>query len=317
MNKYLITGGNGFIGSNLALYIRNECPDAKIITVGYGEPLRPLGNCEDIVCDVGNTKEYERHLDEDTSVIHLAWRGFPNIKKNNIHVFDGIHSNVAVSCRLFEAAISRKCKSIVFLSSGGGIYGKPLTIPIKETHPTTPLSYYGVEKLAVENYLRLMACSSSTNAVILRPANPYGRFQKPFTGQGVIATFLASALMNRPVEVWGDGNAVRDYFYIHDLSSAIIKSVSSDRKYIVANIGSGTGTSINEIIRTIEKVTGAPLSVRYAEATSAETGANILDCTASKNLFGWKAEYSLEDGIKEMMSAWNAATGQFDGRWES
>ena len=312
MNKYLITGGSGFIGTNLVTYIKQYDPSAKIIVVSYADPIYPVENCKYIVCSVSNTEKYERYIDGNTTVVHLAWSGFPNIKIKN--AFEGIENNIVNSCRLFETAINHNSRCIVFLSSGGGIYGKPMTVPIRESHPTTPLSYYGVEKLAVENYLRLMTSSSATKAVILRPSNPYGKYQRPFTGQGVISTFLASALTDRPVEVWGDGSAIRDYYYIDDLSSAIVLATESDEKCIVANVGSGTGSSINDIIGAIEKVTNRQLSVNYVEVTSAETGANILDCTVAKEVFRWNAKYSLEDGIRKMLTTWNPQSEQFDVR---
>lgn len=312
MNKYFITGGSGFIGTNLIDYIRTSDSDAEITTIAFEKPVYQVENCKYIVGSIEHIEKYERYLDGNTTVIHLAWWGFPNMNIKN--ALEGINNNIINSCRLFETAIMCNCKNIIFLSSGGGIYGKPLSVPISETHATNPLSYYGVEKLAAENYLRIMTSQSSTKAVILRPSNPYGRFQRPFTGQGVVATFLASALLNRPIEVWGDGNAVRDYYYIDDLSAAIVRASSVDAHSIVANIGSGVGTSINDIIATIEKVTERKMSVNYKDATSAEMGANILDCSVAQDSFGWSVKYSLEEGIKKMLTSWNPKTEQFDKR---
>ena len=229
MKKYLITGGSGFIGTNLINYISQNDPSSKIIAVSYSQPIYLVDKCKYILCSVANFEEYEHYIDENTIVVHLAWSGFPNKKVYNI--YDEMDNNIISSCKLFETAINHNCRSIVFLSSGGGIYGKPLTVPIQETHPTTPLSYYGIEKLTVENYLRLMTSQSSTEAVILRASNPYGRFQRPFAGQGVIATFLASALLDKPVEVWGDGSAVRDYYYVDDLNIGSICIEDIDQEF--------------------------------------------------------------------------------------
>ena len=314
MNRYLITGGCGFIGTNLINFIRSTQTSAEIVVIALEEPFYRVEGCRYIVCDVSDVGKYERYIDGNTIVVHLAWSGFPNIRIAT--ALEGIDHNIIGSCRLFETAVNHNCQSIVFLSSGGAVYGKTLAVPITEQHPNVPLSYYGVEKLAVENYLRLMTSGSSTKSVILRPSNPYGRYQRPFAGQGVIATFLASALLGKSVDVWGDGSAIRDYLYIDDLSDAILKASASRDASVIANIGSGTGSSINEIIELIGNVTGKKLTVNYLEQTSAETGANIMDCTVAAETFGWAGRCSLEDGIRRMLLTWNEQTERFDRKAE-
>lgn len=310
MKRYLITGGSGFIGTNLLNYIKANEPKAEVVVITVFVPDFPIGDCKYIVSSIEEIEKYEKFLDEDTSVIHLAWNGFPNNKMSN--VVDGIHNNIVGSCMLFKVAIEHRCRSIVFLSTGGGIYGKPETIPITEKHPTVPLSYYGIEKLAVENYLRQMTRNTETKATVLRVANPYGKYQRPFIGQGVISTFLASILTDRPVQVWGDGSAVRDYLFIDDLSDAILLATHADDDFTIANIGSEIGTSINDIIYAVERVTEKKLLVQYVAATNAETGANILDCSLAHEKLHWKAKYSIDEGIKKMYLSWNPLSEKFD-----
>lgn len=312
MKRYLITGGGGFIGTNLLNYIKANEPKAEVVVITVSEPDFPIGDCRYIVGSIEEKEKYEQYLDEDTSVLHLAWNGFPNNKTSDI--IAGVHNNIVGACILFKVAIEHRCRSIVFLSTGGGIYGKPETIPITEKHPTVPLSYYGIEKLAVENYLRQMTRGTETKATVLRVANPYGKYQRPFIGQGVISTFLASILTDRSVQVWGDGSAVRDYLFIDDLSDAILLAAHADYNFAIANIGSEIGTSINDIIYAVEQVTGKKLLVQYVDATNAETGANILDCSFAHEKLHWKAKYSLDEGMKMMLSSWNPLSEKFDKR---
>ena len=130
------------------------------------------------------------------------------------------------SLALFDICRNSGVKRIVFVSSGGTIYGPSAQIPISETAPTDPITAYGVGKLAIEKYLALYEHLFGLDYRILRVANPFGPFQIPLKNQGVIAALISRALKNEPIEIWGDGSVVRDYIYVDDVVAALEKRYS-------------------------------------------------------------------------------------------
>nr|WP_323690107.1 NAD-dependent epimerase/dehydratase family protein [Rhizobium sp. AN95] len=189
-------------------------------------------------------------------------------------------------------------KRIVFISSGGTVYGVPKTIPISEEHSTYPTSSYGITKLAIEKYLDLYRSLHGLEYVTLRLANPYGVGQRLDAQQGAIAVFLARALRGEEISIWGDGSVIRDYIYVDDAIDAMVRSVDVNiQGGCVVNIGAGVGYSINEILSAIEKVTGRRTNKKYVEGRTYDVPANVLDISAAARLLGWTPKISLEEGL--------------------
>ena len=154
-------------------------------------------------------------------------------------------------------------RRIVFLSSGGTVYGNPDTAPVTEIHPLRPICSYGVVKVAIENYLFMYHDLYGIEPVVLRPSNPIGPRQGHFGIQGVVPTFLRRLLDGELIEVWGDGSVVRDYLDITDLAALCLRAGTSE-VIGVFNAGSGIGTSVNDILAIIESVTGRHPEVTYS-----------------------------------------------------
>ncbi len=189
-------------------------------------------------------------------------------------------------------------KRIVFISSGGTVYGVPKTIPISEEHSTYPTSSYGITKLAIEKYLDLYRSLHGLEYVTLRLANPYGVGQRLDAQQGAIAVFLARALRGEEISIWGDGSVIRDYIYVDDAIDAMVRSADVNiQGGCVVNIGAGVGYSINEILSAIEKVTGRRTNKKYVEGRTYDVPANVLDISAAARLLGWTPKISLEEGL--------------------
>ena len=206
--------------------------------------------------------------------------------------------NTVASVRLFERCQQAGVKKIVYVSSGGTVYGVPKTLPIGETDATDPISAYGINKLMVEKYLQLYAHGGGAQALSLRVANPFGEFQSPFRRQGLIAALIETIRSGRPVEIWGDGRIVRDYLYAGDLAEALVAASLYDGPAQVLNIGSGIGRSVLEVLDSVCEALGQrPVAVIHQPARAADVPANVLDIAAAGRELGWAPRTGWMDGL--------------------
>ena len=163
---------------------------------------------------------------------------------------------------LLEALKRRGGGVLIFISSGGTIYGKLRQIPVGEDHPLEPITPYGISKLAAEKYLQYYRLMHNVDTRVVRLANPYGAGQNLNKPQGAVSTFIDYALANKLIEIWGDGQVCRDFIYITDVISAMIKIMNLIADVTapmpVYNIGSGTKHSLNDVIAFIEEAIRKP-----------------------------------------------------------
>lgn len=303
--RIIIVGGSGFIGKNLSIEFAKL--GNEVIIFDKSEPQfygKNNGICiKYIKGDLTKYDSLENVLTKDDIVIHLISTSFPN--NSNINIYNDAKGNILPSLVLLETCVKREVKKVIFASSGGAIYGKKDSIPISEREETNPISSYGIHKLITEKYMGLINSLYGISCVSLRIANPYGIGQHPFMGQGIISTALASAILERKFQIWGSGNAIRDYIYISDVVNAFVKVSQYDGKYSIFNIGSEIGLSINELIEIVEDVVGKKIIKEYVSQTTAEVGRNVLDCTRAKEQLGWQPKVKIQDGIRKMYSEWN------------
>ena len=212
-------------------------------------------------------------------------------------VSKGIEDNVVVTSKLLDACVKNKVKKVVFVSSGGTVYGIGNDIPYKEDSMTNPISAYGLQKLSIEKMLYLYRYTYGPDYAIIRLANPYGPFQNPNGVQGVVTTFTYNAVKNMELCVYGDGKVVRDYIYIDDAIEAIKKIALYDGEHKIFNVGSGIGTSINDVIGIIRNVLNEDVQVRYISGRKADVPISILDISRFKDTFGELVHTNLYDGI--------------------
>ncbi|MEE3486659.1 MAG: NAD-dependent epimerase/dehydratase family protein [Bulleidia sp.] len=181
----------------------------------------------------------------------------------------------------------------VYFSSGGTVYGSSLR-PINETHMLHPMTLYARSKAAVEETIQ----ESGINYLILRLSNPYGGYQVSGKKQGVIPILLRKAYQEEPFSMWIDGGSVRDYFYISDLAKAISLLIQKDIQEEIVNIGSGHGTSLDEVIAMVEKVSGKKLTIHHESADVPVVESIVLDISKLKQLTGYEPSVSMEEGIR-------------------
>jgi len=294
----LVLGGGGFIGSHLVSALLLQGRRVRVLERPYRKhtklvPQHP--NLEWLEGNFGNTEDVRRALYDVDAVFHLVSTTQPQ-SSNDDPTFD-IQSNLLATVGLLEQMRFLKNVPLIFISSGGTVYGKPQQIAISEKHPTEPQCSYGIVKLTIEKYLALYHLLYGINYRVLRFSNPYGPGQEENRTQGVIGTFLSRILQGLPIEVWGDGSVVRDYVYIRDAIAAFLLVERYQGKERIFNIGSGSGYSVLEIISAIERVTGKKADVHFSGKREFDVPVSILNIQRARKELNWQPHTMLEDGL--------------------
>ncbi len=296
MKKILVTGGAGFIGSNLVdslIALGHELVVVDNLSSGKKSYLNPSAKFYKIdICSNKLSKVFAK--EKFDYVYHLAAqidvrRSVANpAYDNKINVLGGL--NVLECCRKFKVA------KIIFASTGGAIYGEGEEIPSTEYTPTYPLSPYGINKLALEKYLNFYYQVYGLNYTILRFANVYGPRQFKGGEAGVIAIFVDNAIAKKPSVMYGDGSQTRDFVFVLDVVSALIKAKSIDCRGEI-NISYGKETSLLSVIDKIELALGEKIKIDIAEAKLGEQKRSCLSRTRAQAVLDWEPSYDLETGI--------------------
>jgi UDP-glucose 4-epimerase len=301
-NKCLVLGANGFVGRCLTAQLANIF--TEVITLSLDISPDIVGdNITNIVGDFFNEKVLENAIDDCDVVIHLITTMSP--VTSNIEPIRDIEQNLIGSVKLLEICKTKQVKKIIFLSSGGTVYGDLSSVErADELHATKPSCSYGIVKLAFENYLDLYKAKYGIEYVVLRVSNPYGPPQRCRNSQGVIASFIEKSLNDERLEIWGDGTAVRDYIYIDDLVNAIIASVQYDGDATIFNIGSGRGDSLNDIINNIQDLTNKKLNIAYNRDSDAGVTRSVLDNSLAIKELNWVPKTTLKEGLNKTITYW-------------
>lgn len=293
VERVLLLGGGGFMGRTLGVRLRDRGVEVHVVTRGIQLDM-PHG----IVTHAGgmeNSALLHTLLPRMDSVVHLASATTPGLSRGTPSLEAGL--NLGPTLGLIEAMQRHPNARLVFISSGGAIYGNPDGGDTPETAPAQPLSYYGVGKLAIEEFLRCFERQTGTPVVILRPSNVYGQGQPLYQGFAVIRTMLQHALDGTTMGIWGDGSAVRDFIHIDDMATAIECVLGEPSASGTFNVGAGHGHSLNELVGIIERVSGRPLRVEYQPARGIDVQRIVLDCRLMLAHFGWCPQIALADGI--------------------
>lgn len=293
----LVIGGAGYIGSHLVPQListgRNVTVLGRSVSPRYRLPVRAKYVAGDFI----KTDSILRLLDTHQEVIHLAYATVPNTSLDN--PLGDLIENVAPLIQLFSEIAYRNIK-LLLVSSGGTVYGEVDNIPINEMHLTEPISPYGLTKLTMEHYAHLCSVTHGLKYTCVRPSNAFGVGQRPFVGQGFIATAIASSMQGLPIMIYGDGKTVRDYLYIDDLVSGILSVLKFGVDSQIYNIGSGTGRSniqVIEMIKPLMEEINCKIRVDFLPARLIDVKYNVIDSTKLRNLSGWHPQISFEDGL--------------------
>jgi len=294
--RVLVLGGCGFIGSYITDVLL-ACGHQVRIFSHTPEQLRaPLSGVEYHIGDFADRTAVDAALRDVDIVIHAISTSVPGT--SNLDPVSDIHGNLITTVQLLELMRGHGIRRMVYLSSGGTVYGNPEVCPVSECAPLHPICSYGVVKVAVENYLGMYRHIHGLEPVILRLSNPYGPRQGHLGVQGVITSFLHHVRKKEALRVWGDGSNVRDYVHVEEVAQLCVKAALGSISGVF-NVGSGVGYSLAEIIAIIASVTGEVPEVHYLEGRPFDVKSIVLNISKVRGVFAWSPRINLQQGIRD------------------
>lgn len=298
--KVTILGGFGFIGSavtercieagcDVTVFSRESSDDGRLAHLA--------GRYRHVTGDFSSVGEVVPAIKGADVVVHLISSTVPGSSISR-PAYD-VEMNVLPSLNLFHACIEHGVGKVIFISSGGTVYGASGGRPSRECDPCRPIVPYAVSKEMIEKYLAIFAHHYALDYTVLRFSNPYGPRQLARSGQGVIAAWMERLKRGEGIEIWGDGNVVRDYIFIDDAVSAIMLAMSESASRCTFNVGSGVGYSLNQLREIMQQSLGVDLPVVYKPGRAADVPVNVLDISEIKQVLGWSPVTPIEDGLRQ------------------
>lgn len=298
----LVTGGAGFIGSHVLEKLQKvseqSAEEIKVVVLddlSNGSREHVPSGMELVVGDVR-----DQHVVEDvfsrhhfSAVIHLAAQTMVPVSVEN-PLLD-CQVNLGGILHILEACRKWQVPHVLF-SSSAAVYGDNLHIPLKESEPLCPMSPYGITKMTTEQYMRVYHELYGLDATVFRFANVYGERQGEKGEGGVVSIFCKFLSQGSPITVYGDGNQTRDFVYAGDIASAIVQALPLTG-YHTINVSTGTETSINDLIRSFERVIGHKAEVQYAPLRPGDIQRSVLSNKELIQTLHIKPEMTLEQGI--------------------
>lgn len=309
MTRSLLIGGGGFIGSWTANELWASGREVTVLgrSAAPAHALHPAVRY--VAGDFSDISVLRSLLTGHDEVVDLAYATVPNTS------FDApLHDllqNLPVAVSLFTESLAAGVGRVVVVSSGGTVYGEARSLPIREDHPTCPISPYGITKLTIEQYARWFHAVHALPVICVRPANAYGEGQIPFRGQGFVATAIASVIEERPLTIFGEAGTVRDYIHVSDIAIAIVAALDRGECGQTYNVGTGVGLSNLDVVTAIDRlaaVVGKRSRVIRAEARRFDVQTNVLDSAKLTDRTGWRPKVGFEDGIER---TWHWYAGSY------
>jgi len=294
-----VLGAGGFIGTNLCRALLGQVQSLRAFGRRKSFP-EALHGCTWMQGDFSDITSLLPALANCDVVFHLINATTP--ASANIDKVADLNANVVSTLHLLDACRESGVRRIVFVSSGGTIYGIPNQVPTPETTANNPITAYGISKLAIEKYLGLYEYLYGLENRVLRVSNPFGPYQTALKNQGVIAAFAHQALSGKPIEMWGDGSIIRDYIYIDDVVDALILAATHKGDSRIFNIGSGEGASLNKIVESISTLLGEDISVNHRPGRQVDVPVSILDITSAASELSWHPRFSFQEGLSSTIS---------------
>jgi UDP-glucose 4-epimerase len=306
--RILVTGGAGFIGSNVAdrfLADGHEVAILDNLSTGKRANL-PAG-----------ARFFETDLLDSEAVSRCLAEARPEIVSHHAAQIDVRHSvedpvgdariNILGALHLFLACTRHQVRKVIYASTGGALYGEGQFLPATEEHPLRPESPYGASKLAVERYLALWKGLHGLDSTILRYPNVYGPRQDPHGEAGVNAIFIGLMLRGETPRIFGSGDQTRDYLYVDDVVDANVRALDAGSGETL-NLGTGIGTSVNDIFRELQAILGFRGDPKREPPRPGEIQHITLDATRARKMLGWSPRTAFRAGLARTVE-WSRAAG--------
>lgn len=294
--KFLVLGASGFIGKNLVRSLALEQDNTVVAFSRKGQvEFADRNNISVVNGDFLKLSSPWKLLEGVDVVYHLIATSKPS--STNLDIAAEMTDLVRPTDILLRACVDQGVSKVIFISSGGTVYGKDQTPPFNELMREQPINAYGIQKVQIEKMLYLYNYLYGLDYNIVRLANPFGPGQDPAGNLGVVTTFIYKAITGEEAIVYGNGDIVRDYIYIDDVIRSLRKLELYSGEYRLFNLGSGSPRSIIDIIQSIEHALSTRLSIKYVDGRKSDVLVNYLDVSRFTSCFGYPASTSFEKGI--------------------
>lgn len=296
----LVVGGGGFIGSHLVALLMESGSRNIIVTGRQPHPRFPLAvGAHYVQGDIGTTGFLRDLLDQCDEVIDLAYATVPKTSFDD-PILD-VQANLPSSVALLREAARSRLRRFILVSSGGTVYGNAERLPIDESHPTNPISPYGITKLALEKYAQMFCCLERLPAIIVRPSNAYGIHQLGDLSQGFVGASIHATLQGQEVKLFGQQGTTRDYIFVTDLAEGIASALEHGIVGETYNIGTGIGLNNREVLDVLDSVarpSGYAVRTQILPERAFDVAANVLSSARLASVSGWFPRTTVEEGIR-------------------
>ena len=299
--RILVTGGAGFIASNIADALIRDGHEVAILDnleTGFRKNVHPKARFYEH--DIRDAAAVDRIFDEfrPEAVNHHAAQ--MDVRRSTRDPVYDAQCNILGSLNLILAATRTGVKRFLYVSTGGAVYGEvpPADLPVREDYPVNPLCQYGISKHTVEHYLFLYRRLYGLPYVVLRYPNVFGPRQTPHGEAGVVSIFTGLLLAGKQCTIFGDGSKTRDYMFIADVVRANLLALAADYNGIL-NIGSGHGTSDQEVFDAVAAAVGVQTKPLYTAVRPGEVGHICLDAGRAKQILGWQPTVPFREGVQQ------------------